>query len=109
MTFSAAGIFESLVVTDLTNGTKDMIKAGNGNNIIAGATGDDEIEAGSNRDIILGDGGSLTFTAGVLTNATSTAIESGNDTITVLDGDNVILGGWAFAFDIADESRSLFL
>ena len=90
---AANGVIESVSVSDLINGTDDIINAGNGNNIIAGAVGDDEIEAGINDDIILGDGGSLTFTAGVLTKAESTGSEAGNDTITALDGHNVILGG----------------
>ena len=91
--FSSTGIIESLTVNDLTHGDNDIIDAGNGNNIIAGATGDDDIDSGINNDIILGDGGELTFTAGVLTAAQSTNAESGNDTITVADGDNFILGG----------------
>ncbi|MGV7234872.1 MAG: calcium-binding protein, partial [Nitrosomonadaceae bacterium] len=93
ITFTTAGIIETLVVTDLTNGTKDIIRAGNGDNIIAGATGDDEIYAGIGNDIILGDGGSLSFTGGVLTRAESTASTQGNDIIVVLGGDNLILGG----------------
>jgi len=89
----SSGTIASVNVADFTYGTKDIIKAGDGNNIIAGATGNDDIEAGLNDDIILGDGGSLTFTAGILTEAASTADEVGDDVITVSGGANVILGG----------------
>ena len=93
ITFSTAGLIETLVITDLTNGTKDIIDAGNGNNIIAGATGDDEIDTGTGDDIILGDGGTLEFVGGVLVRASATSSTQGHNIITVAGGDNLILAG----------------
>ena len=60
------GIIESVTATDLTNGAGDIIKAGDGDNIIVGATGNDDIEVGIDNDTILGDGGVALYNAGVL-------------------------------------------
>ena len=66
LVWSATGVIESVTATDLTNGAGDIIKAGDGDNIIVGATGDDVIESGVNNDTILGDGGIALYNAGVL-------------------------------------------
>ncbi|MGB1191406.1 MAG: beta strand repeat-containing protein, partial [Pseudomonadales bacterium] len=93
LVWSATGIIESVTATDLTNGAGDIIKAGDGDNIIVGATGNDVIESGVDNDTILGDGGVALYNAGILINLSSTALESGNDSITVSNGNNIIVTG----------------
>ena len=91
--WSATGIIESVTATDLTNGAGDIIKAGDGDNIIVGATGNDAIETGIDNDTILGDGGIALYNAGVLVSLSSDAAEAGDDLITVVNGNNIIAGG----------------
>ena len=93
LVWSATGIIESVTATDLTNGAGDIIKAGDGDNIIVGATGNDVIETGIDNDTILGDGGVALYNAGVLVSLSSDAAEAGDDTITVVNGNNIIAGG----------------
>ena len=93
LVWTASGIIESVTATDLTNGADDIIVAGDANNIIVGATGNDVIETGIDNDTILGDGGVALYTAGVLVSLSSDAAESGDDTITVVNGNNIIAGG----------------
>ena len=93
LVWSATGIIESVTATDLTNGAGDIIKAGDGDNIIVGATGNDAIETGIDNDTILGDGGVALYNAGVLVSLSSDAAEAGDDIITVVNGNNIIAGG----------------
>ncbi len=74
---------------------------GDGNNIVAGGVGADQITTGANEDLVLGDNGQFQFT----TNSTGTAILTGarttdtvdqptwGDTIVTGDGNNVVLAG----------------
>ena len=59
-----------------------------GDNIIVGATGNDDIEVGIDNDTILGDGGVALYNAGVLVSLSSDAAEAGDDIITVVNGNN---------------------
>ena len=97
--WSATGIIESVTATDLTNGAGDIIKAGDGDNIIVGATGNDAIETGIDNDTILGDGGIALYNAGVLVSLSSDAAEVGDDLITVVNGNNIIAGGAGIRYD----------
>ncbi|MDB4456389.1 hypothetical protein N9141_01370, partial [bacterium] len=55
--------------------------------------GDDVIETGIDNDTILGDGGIALYNAGVLVDLSSFALTSGNDDVTVANGNNIIVAG----------------
>ncbi|MCA9166726.1 MAG: hypothetical protein KDB23_03625, partial [Planctomycetales bacterium] len=85
-------------------GGNDVILARDGEDVVIGGFGDDEIDAGADasRDIVLGDGGSAKFRletlAGDLVSVlydirTSGAEFGGSDFIRAGDGDDVVLGG----------------
>jgi len=72
----------------------DTITAGNGANVVFGGLGGDVITTGLGSDLILGDSGSATFAAGVLTHVASVDMAiGGSDVIEAGEGDNTILGG----------------
>ena len=70
--YSGSGVIETVEVTDLTNGARDTIITGDGDKVIAGGAGGDVIDLGAGDNEILGDGGTLRYTGGVLTQAFST-------------------------------------
>ncbi len=87
-------------------GGDDTIKVGDGNNVIVGGLGADTITAGNGNSIVLGDSGTAIFdpNSGNLVTIYSTyggapfggsmdTGTSGNDAITVGNGNNVVLGG----------------
>ena len=88
-------------------GGDDTITVGAGNNVIVGGFGADQITTGAGNAIVLGDSGSATFnaTTGDLIDIFSTygsAVPnsgnpddgtSSNDTITLGNGNNVVIGG----------------
>ena len=64
--------------------------------MVLGGQANDTITTGSNEDLILGDNGNVTYTAGVATFLTTSQPDvGGNDTIDGGDGNNVVLGGTA--------------
>ena len=76
----------------------DTITTGAGLDVIIGALGADSIQAGHGDNTVIGDMGIITQEAGLAGAATRTAVTQtvgtgDNDTITALDGVDVILGG----------------
>ena len=90
----SAGIVTSVKTTSPTFGGEDVIKTGNGRDIVLGGWGADNITTGTGNNVILGDNGIATFTAGILTviQSTDTSI-GGDDTIKTGGGNNVVIGG----------------
>src|SRR5262249_32285766 len=83
--------------TGLTRGvgtsSNDTIRLlGNGNNVVLGGSGADQITMGDGNDVILGDNGQANYTAaGVLVMIESTATTyGGDDTITAGKGNDVV-------------------
>jgi len=78
-------------------GASDTIDAGDGDNIVfGGAASDGQVWAGSGRDIMVGDGGFVSYdkteTLDRVSNAGQT-VEGGNDTIHAGIGENIVFGG----------------
>ncbi|BAU91131.1 GLUG domain-containing protein [Methylorubrum populi] len=90
----ADGVLVSIETMESTFGGGDVIVAGEGDNVVFGGVGADDVTTGAGLDIILGDDGAATFAQGKLVRV-STKNESvaGDDTIRAGDGDNVVLGG----------------
>ncbi|WP_348641977.1 calcium-binding protein [Methylobacterium sp. WL9] len=89
-----AGLLTLLRSLDAGVGGKDIIKAGNGNNIVLGGMDADAIETGSGADIVLGDSGTVRYASGALVQVVSTDTAlGGDDTVTAGDGDNLVIGG----------------
>ncbi|MFN0077230.1 MAG: DUF4347 domain-containing protein, partial [Prosthecobacter sp.] len=95
-TFTTAGILTFITTTEPTIGNDDIIKTGDGDNIVIGGFGADQVTGGADRDVVLGDNGNATFTtAGILTYITTTEPTIGNDdVIKTGDGDNIVIGGF---------------
>jgi Ca2+-binding RTX toxin-like protein len=94
--FTSAGVITLFETSDPSSGGGDTIAAGGGRNIVSGGFGGDSIGTLGGDDLIIGDNGRFSFTAGVLTEAVTTdtdASTGGNDIVTAGDGHNVVLGG----------------
>jgi len=75
-------------------GDGDIITGGEGNDVIIGAGGADEIGNDSGNDLIFGDHAEVMFAAGMLVGAISRHSNHGeDDTIVLTGGNNVVLGG----------------
>ncbi|NGP18574.1 calcium-binding protein [Devosia aurantiaca] len=84
----------SVVSIATDKGGDDQIKVLDGEHVIMGGFGSDTINAGKGGSIILGDSGEAFFTNGKVTEVSSISPEIGGaDSITVLDGKHVIIGG----------------
>ncbi|MFF9468200.1 MULTISPECIES: hypothetical protein [unclassified Methylobacterium] len=89
------GLVREVYTTDERRGAGDVIRGGDGDNIVFGGVGRDEITTGKGADLILGDFGEASFTGGRLVRVASLNPNRGDDdTIVAGDGDNVILGGF---------------
>jgi Ca2+-binding RTX toxin-like protein len=89
------GLVREVYTTDERRGAGDVIRGGDGDNIVFGGAGRDEITTGKGADLILGDFGEASFTGGRLVRVASLNPNRGDDdTIVAGDGDNVILGGF---------------
>ncbi len=91
-TFSSSQV-TSLTTNDPTLGGSDTISGGNGNNVIIGGVGADTITVGYGSNLILGHDGTVDFSKGNPTSATSDPTSGGADTITVGTGNNLVMGG----------------
>jgi Ca2+-binding RTX toxin-like protein len=94
--FTSAGIITLFETSDAASGGGDTVAAGEGRNIVSGGFGGDSIGTLGGDDLIIGDNGRFSFTAGVLTEAVTTDTDGstgGNDNVTAGDGHNVVLGG----------------
>ncbi len=99
--WASNGEYSAFQTTDPLLGANDVIQAGDGDNIVAGGFGADQITVGLGEDLILGDNGIFGFMldaggAAVLTEARTTDLANGtgdDDTIFAGDGANVVLAG----------------
>jgi len=94
--FDTSGIITEAKTTSFADGGVDNLNGGDGNNIIFGGFAGDVITGLAGNDIVVGDNGTATFTAGILTKLESTDLSEatgGNDTINVGDGTNQVIGG----------------
>ena len=88
------GALTEIRSTDFGEGGDDVVQVGDGNDVLVGGFGQDELHAGDDDNIVLGDHGDILFTAGVLNYITTLAPEIGDaDTVTTGDGQDVIFGG----------------
>ncbi|MDD5049799.1 MAG: hypothetical protein PHH09_12815 [Methanoregulaceae archaeon] len=96
MTFTDAGILTQMLATLEDLGTGDTITLGEGDNVAIAGQGDDTVTSGSGEDVVLGDSGVANFdSAGVLTDASSTAMDQGgDDVIDTGNGDSYVIGGY---------------
>ncbi|EHP92392.1 Hemolysin-type calcium-binding region [Methylorubrum extorquens DSM 13060] len=92
----AGGMRVSLASTAPTDGGKDTLLLGDGDNLALGGADADTITTGKGADVILGDFGSISYdAAGLLTQVLSTDTGlGGDDTIEAGAGDNLVLGGF---------------
>ena len=78
-------------------GGDDTILGGDGSNVVIGGFGSDEITTGVDDDVVIGDNGEALYTAGVLSGqirSTDTdGATGGGDVIDANAGNNVVLGG----------------
>jgi Ca2+-binding RTX toxin-like protein len=92
--------------TDTWDGGNDHITIGSGRSIVVGGQGNDTITGGSGTSVILGDAGAvfaashdtnrfgdLPITLGMVETTSPGALFGGNDTITTLDGNAIVMGG----------------
>ncbi|MBL8817435.1 MAG: hypothetical protein JNL58_15515, partial [Planctomyces sp.] len=72
----------------------DVIQLGNGNNIAVAGRGNDTVTSGIGNDFVLGDSGVLIFDPnGNLRSAESPDVTGGDDNITIVGGNNTVIGG----------------
>ncbi|MGH1371326.1 MAG: beta strand repeat-containing protein, partial [Cellvibrionaceae bacterium] len=91
-----AGIITQAISTDLDKGGDDTISLGNGDTLVIAGFGADQITTQTGKDIVIGDNGEATFTAGVLTLLTSTDLDDATgagDIIILGDGDTDVIAG----------------
>ena len=91
--FDDKGELELIVTSEPSVGTKDEISALDGNAVVLGGAGGDQIMVGSGNNTVVGDEGRIEFIAGVLQTIQSVGTEGGPDKITSGAGDNRIIGG----------------
>jgi Ca2+-binding RTX toxin-like protein len=84
-----------VLTLDPTLGGNDVIKVGNGDNVVFGGAGNNTITVGTGSNVILGGNGQVSFSYGYVVSgiASTNAGNSGVDTITTGGGQNVILQG----------------
>ena len=95
---SGTAVLVRVETNEPTHGSADFVTAGDGEKIIFGGAGGDQLLAGSDAlpDLILGDEGIATFdaTTGLrVTVETTTATQGGDDVITGGNAFNLLLGG----------------
>ncbi len=102
----SGGIVTDLSTSDTSNGAGDNIEGNAGDDTVLGGTGSDTIFGGNNGsavagdddDVLLGDNGLVTLSAGVVTRVETDGSDSGTsgagDTIHGNEGGDVILGGF---------------
>jgi len=92
--WTPTGVLSSVVTTNPTLGANDNIRAGDGDNIVAGGFGSDVIETGVGADLILGDNGAFTYTTSPATgNAVLTGAQTTDTTAATGGGDVIVAGG----------------
>ncbi|MBN1006127.1 DUF4347 domain-containing protein [Amphritea pacifica] len=83
------------IETPVTGAAADTIEGGSDNDIIIGGAGGDLISDSGGNDLVIGDYGVVTYLAGMALAVASRVSNDGDgDTITLLAGDNIVLGGY---------------
>ena len=95
------GSADSIAATQFDVGGNDRIDAGHGRNVLLGGAGNDRITAGDGGNIVFGDNGTVTLADGVWTSAVSSAIAIGGDDLLAAGGGNDILIGGNGADEVA--------
>ena len=94
ITYDALGAIQVAKTTGHADGGDDVIVANAGNNTVLGGFGTDTITTLGGVDIIVGDNGSVNYTASVLIQTTDADESTGGaDIVKAGDGKNVVLGG----------------
>ena len=97
--FSGQALLQQATGTAAADGGADTIRMGAGHKLVIGGAGADSIRgdlgAGPDWNVVLGDGGQVDWSApGLLLQVQSTdPSQGGDDTITLGDGNSVVLGG----------------
>jgi len=94
---SGRSVITEIRTTDPEYGDRDVIFAANGEDVVLGGSGADDIDAGTDgsRDIVIGDNGEAFFDADetLLTIRTTAPGFGGNDDIRTGNGFDVVMGG----------------
>ena len=94
VTFDANGVLLSITTSDPAYGGNDTITTGDGTAYVAAGVGADKVTLGSGADVVIGDDGTITFTAGQLISvATADPSIGGGDIIMVGSGNDILIGG----------------
>ncbi|MDH4109610.1 MAG: hypothetical protein OEW35_14975, partial [Gammaproteobacteria bacterium] len=94
ITWDALGAIQVAMTTGPADGGADTIAAGAGNNTVLGGFGTDTITTLGGSDTVIGDNGSVDYTASVLISSTDSTNDTGApDIISVGDGANIVIGG----------------
>ena len=100
-----AGVLVDVVTLSADLGGDDIIQTGDGNNVVFGGLGADQITVGDGRDIVLGDSGHVDIAsngvvqqvyslfADIVGGGTAATGSSSNDTILGNNGTYVVIGG----------------
>ena len=95
--FTAETTFVVAETTDPGFGDDDLIEVGDGDDVVLGGDGSDEIDAANGDNAVLGDHGvtvaEFTVDVTAITAVTTNPGAGDSDVITVGDGDDVVLGG----------------
>ena len=93
--FSDAGVLTYITTSSPEIGGDDLIETGGAKDIVIGGQGEDTIDSGAGDDSVLGDNGYAEFNlSGSLTFLTTTNFDLGvDDFITAGSGDDLVLGG----------------
>ena len=107
------GVTDTLndIRTDIApGGGDDTIYSGDQTGYVLGGLGDDTISTGNDRDLIFGDGGAISFSLGVLTQAVSIDdLTGGSDDIQSGNGVNFVIAGPGSDDVTAGEDRDYVL
>jgi len=80
--------------TNATVGSADVISGNAGDDIILGGALGDQIDGGTENNLILGDHGTITFSSGVVSEIAATDVtQGGDDVITTTTGADIVVGG----------------
>jgi len=91
--FTSGGILDILFSTSASIGTDDVMRAGEGSNILIGGTGADRMFSGSGKDILIGDGGQVTLIDGEWRYAETIDLHiGGDDWLDGGDGEDIMFG-----------------
>ena len=90
------GLLISATSTDPTVGGADSITVGGGTNLVVGGVGANMIKGGGGNNIVIGNNGAVTYTEAAIISTIATidpTANGGGDTVTLGDGNNIVLGG----------------